>query len=306
LFGRTVLTLVQYVWPWGLTHLLAVPFALWLLGCSLIGARTDAQRRPRPDCSSLALLAAFYLGWLGQVVYLQRGFAYQQVPAILLALTLLTGWAGVPGRSRWAQHALAGLAVLLLLSHPLLRLPRTALWGRCWAEGSSVELRDRLALTEDVDWQDLQPIADYLRDHEVHDAELTCMDWRTVQLYMQLGIHASTRYLFFSQVFDVFARHRPQLHQELFESPQRYVVCDLCDAFLSRAEVATTGPTEAPTLPHVFPASLRGAFPWTQPLVFRCGRYVVFRVGDSSNDRAASGSAPALEPVNHCTYATSR
>jgi hypothetical protein len=246
--------------PWGFLHVLAVPVALSLLW------------RPR-----LALLAAFYLGWLGQGGLLQKDHEYVQVPAVLLGITLLAvqlarqplGW---PGRV-----ALGSLAVWLAVGHPVLRPERLALWPRCWREGSSAELRDRLRLVGDplsTDWTELERVAAYLRGLELGDGELTCYNNFTHPLLLQLGLKPSTRILHFDTMLSAFPRRREAIREELARSRQRYVVSDLLAAGLGRGQ--TTSPGQ--DLPADFPPGLAELYPWCEPVEFRAGRYVIHRV----------------------------
>jgi hypothetical protein len=246
--------------PWGLVHLLAVP-----LGFSLLFR------------GRLALLTACYLGWLLQAALLQKDHEYVQVPAVLLGVALVAirlasqplGW---PGRL-----ALGGLAAWLAVGHPVLRPERLALWSRCWREGSTAELRDRLRLVGDplsTDWTELERVAAYLRNLELGNGELTCYNNFTHPLLLELGLQPSTRVLHFDTMLSAFPRRREAIRQELSRSRQRYVVSDLLAAGLSRRQILIP----CRELPADFPPALAELYPWCEPVEFRAGRYVVHRV----------------------------
>ena len=71
--------------------------------------------------------------------------------------------------------------------------------------------------------------------------------------------------------------HHQEIRHTLQTSRQRYVVSDLFAAGMTPAQVAADAP-DACTLPPDFPAALRNVFPWSQPVVFRAGRFVVHGV----------------------------
>jgi hypothetical protein len=237
--------------PWGLVHLLAVPAAV-------------AALRGRQ-----ALLAAFYLGWLVQAAYLQKGHEYVLAPTVLLALTLLAARLVGMSPRPVGRVALLGVAAFLAVRHPVLDPGRLALWPRCWHDGGA-ELRDRLRLVGEplgTDWADLARVAGFLRRLDLRDGELTCYHNFTHPLLLDLGLKPSTPYLHFDTVLHAFPRRQQQVRRALAASPQRCVVSDLLAVGLPR------GQTEAE-----LPPEWAGLYPWSEPVVFRAGRYAVHRV----------------------------
>src|SRR5262249_37548040 len=111
--------------------------------------------------------------------------------------------------------------------HPMLRTERLSLWPRCWREGSTPALKDRLALTNLVTWSDLDLVAACLREQGVQDGELNCTDWRTVSLYLDLDLRPATRFVFFNNAVDFFPGHREEIRRAILASEARYVVSDL-------------------------------------------------------------------------------
>ena len=166
--------------PGSLVHLVAVPVAFEQL-------RVVVCRRAngRPAACPTALLAALYLGWMVQAFGMQQAFDYIHVPAILLGIALVAAhWPRLAPLPRWAVASCA--VVCLAAQQPSLMAHRLALWGRCVREGSTAELRDRLALNDRIGWRELEQVADFLRQQGVSDGEVTCYTVRTLPLYVML------------------------------------------------------------------------------------------------------------------------
>src|SRR5262249_23143760 len=79
--SRRLVIFFTWLPPWSLTHLLALPLAVAGVRRGR-GTPATAARRHR------ALLAAFYLGWVVQIVFLQKWYHYIQAPGVLLALAV--------------------------------------------------------------------------------------------------------------------------------------------------------------------------------------------------------------------------
>jgi hypothetical protein len=208
------------------------------------------------------------------------------MPTSFLAIAVLAAWG--PTVMTWHSRAarvavgcaLAGFILLALWRLPVLWPERLALWARCIREGSSYELRDRLALNDGIgrtDWQDLARVAEFLGAQGAGDREVTCYHDSTHPLYLMLGREPSTRYLHFHFMLEAFPAHRPTIRDQLNHSGHRYVVSDLRTVYRHRHELRRTGDSER-RLPAGFPKQLGRTFPWDQPVVYRAGRYVVHRV----------------------------
>jgi hypothetical protein len=274
----------EYFPPWSLLHLAAVPL-------TVAGLRGERPAR--------AVLGALYLGWMLQALVLQKGLDYVHVPETVLAMALLAGhrWAvgfpflvwfivtgtalnltgtgpGVSAFNRW-------FPAVRLERHPLADPAVLGAWPRCWHEGSTPELRDRLGQYIDVHcgtrWQDLDAVARLLRTVEPGDRELTCWHDSTHPLYLMLGVEPSTRYMHFGTVFSLRGKVGV-IRAEVAASPQRYVVSDLRRMTYRLADAYAPGAHGEYSLPGWLPRSQRGVFPWNQPVVFRSGRYVVHRI----------------------------
>jgi hypothetical protein len=297
----------EYFPPWSLLHLAAIPVAalgLWeALGRSRppVGPDLYAPADAPPAAAARAVLAALYLGWMLQALLLQKGLDYVHVPETLLAMAVLTGQRWAVGFPFLVWFAVTGVALnvvgtgpdvaafnrrvpaLRLERHPLADPAVVSAWPRCWAEGSSPELRDRLGQYNDVHcgtrWRELERVAEYLKtvDTPLRDRELTCWHDGTHPLYLLLDREPSTRYMHFGTVFGMRSKVE-HLRAEVRASRQRYVVSDLRRMTYRLADAYAPGAGGEHSLPAWLPKSQRGVFPWDQPVVFRAGRYVVHKV----------------------------
>jgi hypothetical protein len=233
------------------------------------------------------LLAALYLGWMGQALYAQQGFAYVHVPETFLALAVLTAqrW-----RLRFAPLACAGgaavawqLAALCLPAYfqplrPLVSADRLALWPRCWYEWNSPALRDRLAYLGGThpssNSSELEEVAEYLRQQGVGDGELVCWHDSTHPLYLMLGVKPGIRFMHVGTVL-LMGEHYDDVRQNLIDArKKKFAVSDLLRVLRSVERVSELD------LPARLSEQQRHVFPFDQPIVFRssAGRYLVHRI----------------------------
>jgi hypothetical protein len=278
--------LLQQFPPWGWVHVAAVPMAVMVLWRVLVPVRPTG-RVPSAGACQEALLAGVYLAWLVQANYLQYGYLYHLAPAFLLALAVVAGRRWLPGDSLLGWAILAGFLILAAARHPLLDFGRTSLWARCCREGSSPELQNRLALSTEPrrpNWVELDQVAAFLKKRGVRDGELTCYSFGTTPLYLQLDVQPSTRFV--SGVEDMIAgspHRQAMVRAELAASPQRLVVTDL--QFLA-ADLRAAGLLQPRlvegiesglTLSPDFPQAIKRRYPWSEPVIFRAGTYLVHR-----------------------------
>jgi hypothetical protein len=275
--------MLMRLWPWGLVYTLTVPVsAVVLVRWLRSGARAFPQLTPQRT-AALVLFAAFFAGWFVQVAFVQLHHEYVMAPLILLSLTLLVGSNWEPGLARLRVLAALGLVVAAVALHPLLRVDRLALWGRCWAQGGSPDLRNRLSLTPKFlmalrpDWVALQQVDQFLHDQDLHDGELLCFNTSSIPLYLTLDVQPGTRVAHFDHII-VSPEAIEPLRQELNASPVRFVVSDL-DALYHPPSVDTTvDAADGVSLPPWVPREWAETFPLSEPVVFRAGRYRVHRV----------------------------
>jgi hypothetical protein len=282
---RTAFLLRQFP-PWGWVHVAAVPIAVVALWRAFAAARST-RMAPAAGAYREALLAGMYIAWLAQANYVQYGYLYHLAPTVLLALAVVAGRRWLPGDSPLGWAILAGFLILVAIRHPLSDAARISLWTRCCREGSSPELQNRLALSAEPrrpDWVALERVAAFLKERRVRDRELTCYSFGTTPLYLQLDVQPSTRFV--SGIEDMIAGspHRQDVvRAELAASPQRFVVTDLqfLIADLQAAGLLQTlavgdgalDLTLSPDLPKAF----RTRYPWSEPVIFRAGPYLVHR-----------------------------
>jgi hypothetical protein len=226
-------------------------------------------------------MGCFYIGWLLQANLFQHGFLYHQVPPILLGIAIATEWSVLGADSLIARVNLILVLVLLVIMHPMLRWHRLVVWSSCLHQSSDAYSLKDLALSDMTDWPSLERVAAFLRAQDLRDSELTCYGNSTIPLYQELGIKPSTRFIEFSAFEAFFPGHAPELKTALERSPQRFIVTDVHDWWTARLPVVDAEaerPDQPMALPPAFPRELAGRFPWSEPIVFRAGRYYVHRV----------------------------
>jgi hypothetical protein len=255
--------------PWVLLHLLAVPVALLTLGRGLFAARsTEAARVPQ------LLMAAFYLGWLGQAVFLQNLAHYIYVPPQLLAIALL---AGLPLPERLPRLGLIALIVFAgsaVALHPAIRWPCASLWLRCLQLGSIPEIKNDLALLSVTDWVALDHVRAYLQEQQVGDGELVVFCAYALPLYLQLDLDPPMRFVYFDVHYNQYVRHQAEMRDALLATRPRFIVSDLESGSLFNSWPHKSEPGPVP-LPERFPTEYREQYPWSLPVVFRSGRYAI-------------------------------
>jgi hypothetical protein len=271
--------LLTWFWPWTLLHLLAVPIAVRTIARRFLGA-------PAPD-KYMPSFAGFYLGWLFQAAYLQHQLCYQMVPAVILALTLLTGAkiTLLGERRRGLRRAVGlcagGFVAWCLVEHPLLAPARMKAWARCWSEGSSAEVRNILTVETDPsapDWVRLSEVEAFLRSRRLRDHQLTCYAPSTVHVYRDLDTKPSTRFILLMPAMSMFAGHRAQIAEEVKRSPERYILSDLILLGISREEAdrgTSYSLSDMPRPSPDAPPDFAQRYPYIFPPIFRAGRYYV-------------------------------
>lgn len=251
-------------WPWSAVYLAAIPVAVWLVVAAL-------RRRPGPAAGAggeprLALLAAFFLGWFFQANYLQKQFEYQTLPALLPAWALVLGWFNRLAPRAAATAVLPAVAVVALVSEPLLTADRLRLWRDCWVSADSDRLKDELARNQTVGlppWRDLRGVIQYLQKQGAKDREVTCWHFSTIAVLTETGLEPSSRFVFPSSQLDFFPRFRKTILDETMNGPQRFVVLD--------QGAMTLNPQQNAILRRYF-------LPPRGTLVFHANRFVVLRV----------------------------
>lgn len=262
---------VQFI-PWSLLHGVALPvavIAVWR------GLRGGASSHDSPSPQVPLVLAAGYLTWLAQAALLQHPHFYVLGSTVLPAIAVLAAWGRVPGRTAAGWVPLLAFCLLAYLTHPALMRHRLAVWPRCWTEGATSEMKDRLTMMQATDWGSLDRVCEFLRSQDVQDGEVT--NWSTYTLPVSLKLHRqlSTRYPYFDGLLHFFPSRREEMRRDLGVSRQRFIVADLSWAGISMAEARAMN-KDPLALPKGIPEKYLSKYPWFEPVAFRAGRYVVY------------------------------
>ncbi len=185
--------LVQYL-PWSI-----VPVAAAYLAVKAVKREVVDSTPTAPRC---ALLAAFFLGWLFQALFLQLPHDYPIVPALIPGVALIAAcWrprkpAALLGLTAW----LCLIALTALVWSANFRLDRIGRWAECCREGPTPRIQSLLTTRKDnpncPDPEPLAAVAAYLRGQGVRDGEVTCISGCTHPLYLTLVrrlLHASLK-----------------------------------------------------------------------------------------------------------------
>lgn len=266
-WDRFVLFLDYFI-PWFFIHAFAVPLALIHL-----------FRAFRRGSASGVLLPAMYLAWLAQSWLMQLPLHYNQVPPIFLGMAVLLSQDWGMRFNAWAGWGMAVLLLAGMAFFPYFQQDRYRLWGRCIGERSNPDLWDRLAhMPQRAHWGSQERILRYLRQFDLQDRELSCWHAQTINLYKELDIRPSTRFVYMDVAYAIFRSRRKELQREIEACPHRYLVYDLIPARLTLEEAQALGPEGDLDGPLPMPERLQSKFPWNQHAVYRYGRYVVCRM----------------------------
>ncbi len=269
--------------PWFLLHLIAIPLAFIAIKAYWKArSKSDQESIVEPGTRDSLLLALMYLGWLFQSYAFQHLFDYVHPPSHLLAIAVIGGYLG----SRFHNRALtwgwkSGMAFFLLMvifTFPAFKPGRVMLWKTCLFNSSNAELKSQLALLVQVDWKDLDAVKQYLQKQNLKDGELLCFNTTLVYLYPELAVKPATRFVFFDSTLIFCPGHREDFYTAINASKQEYIVTDLIDSGFTREAALAISDDPKLITPRDYPVSLKGAYPWSNPVVFRAGRYLVHKV----------------------------
>jgi hypothetical protein len=264
--------LVNRLMPWNLINLVALPTALLiLLRWATSPAPTGAARK---TIVQHVLLAVAYLAWFTQENFIQHQLDYNMVPPLLMGIALLATQASLLQHRavRWG-FILAVVLLGLWNPPPLLSVHRLALWTRCWSEGSTAELRQRLGTLTKEDltnptWTDLHQVELFLKDRHAKDRDVTCWNCSTVHVLSDLGILPANRAIQVDAVLIYLPRRQGSIIQDIKAGPQRFVLVDMRFEFGLSMDDAR----RASGIPR------KERYPSNLPVVFRAGRYLVHEV----------------------------
>ncbi len=168
------------------------------------------------------------------------------------------------------KPVVAAFLLLAMLATPILRPERLSQWMTCVTEGSSPALKAKLAHGTFPNWNDLHDVAEFLRDQNVSDYELTCLNVHSVHLFRELDVQPATRYWCVKILQELFPSRTDQIEGAVKNSDSRFIVTE-------SMETGLTGATASPT-----------SYPWNLPIVFESGTYRVHAVPRASDAHAAA------------------
>ena len=318
-------TQLHYFPPWSYLQVIAVPVAVMCVLDARPWARAPAGVGPVGRVLPLWLwdrgtddrvrfarlvLAAVYLGWTAQGLFLQRGFFYVHVPEVLLLLGVLATQRWAAGCLVIAWLTLSSLAVSLggaeaagtplvlpsdgppavMFRHPVADPGRFDLWLDCWRTGlDDRAYHRRMNAAGQVhdfhganDWEQLGEVADELRRLGATDGDVIAWHDGPHAVYLLLGVRPGFRFQHVNQMTRIGPAQQWRVGVELAAAAARakWVVSDLKRISTEWPELL---PDPAGCGPDLLPPTLhprtRDLFPYDQPAVFRSGgghgRYVI-------------------------------
>ncbi len=263
--------------PWFWLHVLAVPVAV--LSIVKLVRKPQAAASERHDSQTVfsAGLGAIYLTSLGHGFGLQHLFDYVHGPLVLLAIVVVGIWASTLPQRQLVAVGSCLFLVLAMRATSLRQIERLKLWPACVTTASSVELQDRLAHFTNPRRADMERVAEFLERRGVGNREVGCLNSDCVWIYQRLRSHPPTRFVYLYENAVFFPDAHKAMLEELAKSGHRYVVSDLVSCGMSRPDAEAVGPAGPQGPPPKYP-KLKNSYPWSHPVIFRSGSYLVHEV----------------------------
>jgi hypothetical protein len=120
-------------------------------------------------------------------------------------------------------------------------------------------------------------VADFLREQQVKDGEVTCFSASTTHLYNMLGLRPSTQFLYPSVYLGDFPAHRGVIRDAIRGSRHRFIVTDMRELDLDPEQAAAEVPGRPLAMPPDLKAEWVNTYPFSEPVVFRAKNYYVHR-----------------------------
>lgn len=291
-------------WTWLRLAMMGYRFAPWILlhGAALLvitaavirwsldrfsSSPTDDGLRAT-DHPIFALVAAAYLGWTAQALFLQHQFDYVFAPTLLLALLVVgTAAIDVTGPPRLPVGWLA-FGLMVLVSSPWTEARRLQSWPQAMLGPNSPALQDRLAHFQNPNRRDLAAVAEYLQAAAVTDQDVCCYNSDFVSLYRRLSLTPPMKFTYLFEILQFFPDRQDTVLEAVERSPHRFVVTDLVSCGLSRKDAEAVGPAGPHAPPPAYRLAPKDVYPWNCPVVFRAGTYLVHRVSTDQNSTTAA------------------
>ena len=125
---------------------------------------------------------------------------------------------------------------------------------------------------------------------------VTAYNVHLVHLYPMLGLEPSTRFVFLETISRLFPDQRKMIQRTLERSRQRFVVTELIESGMTEMDATAVGPAGPSAPPPAFPEGIQDTFPWSHPVVFRSGRYLVHEVTSPTGELRGRLTAKELRP----------
>jgi hypothetical protein len=266
-WGRAIATAYRLS-PWDLLPLIAV--AGGLIG----GIRNRTSSANRPVVIGRGLILGGLLGWAFQALVLQHPFDYVFAPLIWWGgLWLAAGSIDAittRGRIAWGLFA-----AVVLMSSPFTEPTRLRHWPACVTGEVSPARRQDLMQLRNPSQVDLAAVADYLRGQGVRDREVVVYNSDLIALYRRLGLVPPIRYGYLFETLQFFPERRAQILAEVTAAAPRFLVTDLQSCGLPARLALEVGPAGPNGVPPVYADLPTDVLPWSWPVVYRAGSYLV-------------------------------
>ena len=202
----------------------------------------------------------------------------------MLAIVVVGTWFAQPERSRRWRSVVFAFGLLVVLQSPLLKPQRAKLWWACMKQpfrasfSERAKLQDRLALLPNPHRGHLERVAEFLSQKQPGHREVNVLNSDLVGLYARLNLRPPTRFVYVWELLLYFPQQRDLIMSDLVNSGHRYVVSDLVSCGMSPADAWEVGPDGPYAPPPKYRANQRGGYPWSHPVIYRSGPYMVHEV----------------------------
>lgn len=253
--------------PWHLLHLVAIPVAIHAV------FRFFSQPKATVGFARVSI-CGLYLVWLLQSHLLQHLFDYVHVPTMLLAIIILAAYRSDLefSGSRLLVSAFAAVAVL---ASPLADLNTMSLWPQAIQGDLTATETDKIAQLPNPKWSDLEKIEEFLEQQNVRDRDVLLYNSDLVTIYWDMQLKTPTPYIYFYEIQSYLPGKKELITKSALDARPKFIVTDLvgCGVIAQKAEEIGELGELAP--PPIYKRANLSHYPWSEPVIFRAGRYLV-------------------------------
>ncbi len=258
--------------PWTLLHLVAIPISLWSIVAFV------SKSSARNEAAFLrAGLSGIYLFWFLQAHLLQHLFDYVHVPLVILALLVLGAFT-VEYRFLRMKSVIFTFALFAVITSPFFKPEQMNLWMPSLQGNLTSVQTDQLARLPNPIWEDLAKVESFLRKRDVEDEDVLMFNSDLVTLYWDLDLISPTPYVYMFELQHYFPSRQELFLASMEQGAQRFVVTDLAGCGLPPVKAEEIGPEGPLAPPPAYTRAKLTEYPWSEPVVFRSGRYMVHAV----------------------------